>query len=197
MARRGTLVLVVGPSGAGKDTLLSIARDRLRGDERFVFPRRVITRPSGEGEDHDTADDREFAVACDRGAFALDWTAHGLRYGIPKGIADDLQRGRTVAVNVSRTVVAEAAMRYAPVLVCQILASPEVLEQRLKQRARSSDGDVDARLQRPANPLPASLPVSVITNDGAPDEAAAKLVAVLLLTQNESSSCLPLSTSMQ
>lgn len=40
----GRLVLVVGPSGAGKDTVLTLARDACRGT--VLFPRRVVTRPA-------------------------------------------------------------------------------------------------------------------------------------------------------
>jgi ribose 1,5-bisphosphokinase len=195
-ARRGTLVLVVGPSGAGKDTLLSIARTHLRGDERFVFARRVITRPPEAGEEYDTIDESGFAAARDRGAFALDWAAHGLSYGIPMAIAADLEAGLTVCANVSRSVVADAAMRFAPVHVCSIFASPEAIEQRLRQRARPSDGDIVARMNR-AGTLPVSVPVTVIKNDDVPEVAGAKLVSVLLATQNESSSCLPAPAPMQ
>ena len=98
------LVLVVGPSGAGKDTLLDAARRKLAGDTRFRFVRRVITRPANAGgEDHDPVTEAEFATR----HFALQWQAHGLRYGIPADIADDLASGRVVIANVSRAVIAE------------------------------------------------------------------------------------------
>ena len=38
---KGTLVLIAGPSGAGKDTLIRLAQLRLREDPRFVFVRPV------------------------------------------------------------------------------------------------------------------------------------------------------------
>lgn len=66
---RGRLVLVVGPSGAGKDTLIDYARSRLEADPDFHFARRVITRPPSVGEDHESVDVEEFrsrvsAVRC-------------------------------------------------------------------------------------------------------------------------------------
>ena len=57
----GVLVLVVGPSGAGKDTLMDAARAGLAADPRYRFARRLITRPAMAGaEDHDSCDEAGF-----------------------------------------------------------------------------------------------------------------------------------------
>ena len=59
----GALILVAGPSGAGKDTLIRLAQERLRDDPRFVFVRRVITRAKeAGGEDHEPTDPADFAA---------------------------------------------------------------------------------------------------------------------------------------
>ena len=47
----GRVVLVVGPSGAGKDAVLGEAAKRLGGDPRFLFPKRVVTRESNAADD--------------------------------------------------------------------------------------------------------------------------------------------------
>ena len=59
---RGTLILVIGPSGAGKDSIIAGAAERLRDDKRILFARRVITRPAhAGGENHLAVSAGEFA----------------------------------------------------------------------------------------------------------------------------------------
>ena len=55
---RGTLHLVVGPSGVGKDTLIAAAR-AVRPD--LIVPTRMVTRPAGPGEDHEPVSEGESA----------------------------------------------------------------------------------------------------------------------------------------
>ena len=144
----GRLVLVVGPSGAGKDTLIDGVRQGCAGDSTVAFPRRVITRPASAFEDHDTLNRDAFDRAITAGTFALWWEAHGNRYGIPLAIEDDIRAGRTVVCNVSRTIVDAARGRYANVAVVLITAPQRILEVRLASRQRGSDGNLRRRIAR-------------------------------------------------
>ncbi len=168
------LVLVVGPSGAGKDTLLDTARAALADDPRFRFVRRVITRPAASGgEEHEAVSDAEFATR----DFALAWQAHGLRYGIPPDVTTDLAAGRVVVANVSRSVIAEAAQRF-PVRVIEIIAPPDILAARLAARRRESAADVAARLSRTVA-LPDGIVVETVMNDATVEAGAARFLAAL------------------
>jgi ribose 1,5-bisphosphokinase len=145
----GTLFLVVGPSGAGKDTLIDGTRRALANDPGFVFPRRVITRPSDVGgEAHDATRTDEFRLAQQRGAFALSWDAHGLRYGIPRAIDEHLAASQHVVVNVSRAVIPAARMRYQPLAIIEVWAPTSVLAARLAARGRESVEEIARRLDR-------------------------------------------------
>jgi ribose 1,5-bisphosphokinase len=168
------LVLVVGPSGAGKDTLLNATRRALAGDARFRFVRRVITRPADPGgEDHESVTTAQFAAR----AFALQWHAHGLHYGIPADIAPDLAAGTVVVANVSRAVITAAAGRF-DVRVIEVTASPDVLAARLAARGRETAADIAARLAR-AVPLPANVTVDTVMNDATPEIGAERFLAAL------------------
>lgn len=175
----GALVLVVGPSGAGKDTLIGMARTMLEGDPAVVFPTRLITRAPDATEASEAVDEASYRAMVEGGAVALHWRAHGLGYAVP-GTADAaIRQGATVVVNVSRQVIAEALARYARLTVVLVTAPHDVLAARLAGRGRESEADIAARLSRTVESLPAVPNLVVIQNVGDPALGAERLAAVV------------------
>ncbi|MCP3379706.1 phosphonate metabolism protein/1,5-bisphosphokinase (PRPP-forming) PhnN [Bradyrhizobium sp. CCGUVB4N] len=174
----GRLVLVVGPSGAGKDTLLRLAQAACAGDHDVVFPRRVVTRASSADEDNIALSPDEFARARDHGDFAVNWDAHGHSYALPLEINDDIRAGRAVVANVSRTVIAALRQAYSNVVVVAITAPPDVLAQRLAARARNTDGNIADRLTRNVDEASAHADVTIL-NAGSAEYHSRHLLRVI------------------
>jgi ribose 1,5-bisphosphokinase len=172
----GRMVLVVGPSGAGKDTLIDLARAACAGDDNVVFARRTVTREASVFEDNEQLTEAAFQQALAGGAFAMHWGAHGLRYALRTEIDDELRAGRAVVANVSRTVIAATRAAYADVVVVSITAPAEVLAARLAGRARASDGNKSERLQRQVID---AVPDVVISNVGRAQDHADELVRAI------------------
>jgi ribose 1,5-bisphosphokinase len=175
----GRLVAIAGPSGAGKDTLLQLARDCFGGDSSVVFPRRIVTREPSAAEDHEGISEADFAAAVAADGFAFWWDAHGLKYALDAAIDDDIRAGKVVVCNVSRAVVGKLRHRYANVRVVLVVAPADVLAARLAARARTTDGTFVARLGRVAPTLGEMSPDVVIENVGDPQSGAEKLIEVL------------------
>jgi ribose 1,5-bisphosphokinase len=179
MTLRGALILVVGPSGVGKDSIIAGAAEHLRDDPRIVFARRLITRPvAAGGENHRAVSPAEFAQWRDAGRLMLHWQAHGFDYGLPQELAAALEQGRSVVANVSRAVVAEARRRFPPVAVIAVSASTQTLAARLANRGRENAADMDSRLRR-AGALSPDQADFTIDNDGPLDMAIDRFIAVL------------------
>ena len=174
----GRLILVVGPSGAGKDTLLGLARAACADDRGIAFPRRLITRAASASEDNEEVSADAFQRGVANGDYAMHWEAHGHRYALARAIDDDIRAGRTVIANVSRTVIAAARRCYASVIVVSITAPPDVLAARLAARARASDGVLGQRLSRAVDETTAAPDVTIV-NSGSADYHARQLVRVI------------------
>src|SRR5690348_10929208 len=173
----GRLILVVGPSGAGKDTLLGLAKTACAEDRNVTFPRRVVTREASAAEDNEALSPDAFREALAHGEFALHWEAHGHLYGLRRAIDDDIRAGRTVVINVSRTVIDAARRAYADVGVVSITAPQDVLSERIAMRARGSDGLSGQRLSHTVNETAA--PDITILNVGRPEDHARRLVRIV------------------
>jgi ribose 1,5-bisphosphokinase len=175
----GALILICGPSGAGKDTLLQRIAESRRDDPHVVFARRVVTRPASTFEDNDSVSDATFETMLRNGAFACWWPAHGHRYGIPSSIENDIESGRCVVINVSRLIIEDMRSRYARVVAVLVTASPSVLAQRLRERGRPSDGDIAQRIDRTEEVADRFRADTIIVNDGAVAAAVRQLADVI------------------
>jgi len=168
----GRLIAVVGPSGVGKDSVMAGLADAL---PNMHLVRRVITRAPGlGGEDYDAATNAQFASLVDEGAFAVHWQAHGLRYGIPVCVSDQLDTGTDCLVNFSRSALTEAAEIFSRFIVLNVTARPETLASRLAARARETEAEIRKRLAQANKPLPAGLNVLELSNDGPLAETVAR-----------------------
>lgn len=149
--QKGIFIAVVGPSGAGKDTLLTRTADQLRDCHNISFARRIITRQSdGLTEDHDSLDTPSFLAAENRGAFCLRWEAHGLLYGLPKSVLEDFASGHIVVANMSRRALETAAQLFGAIDLIEITARPELLVKRLAARGRETPDEIRSRVKRQA-----------------------------------------------
>lgn len=143
------LIVVVGPSGSGKDSLIAYARERMRDKEGILFVRRVITRQAlATAEDHDTMSAQAFAAAQAAGAFAVTWQAHGLSYAIPASAERHVAEGGIAVVNGSRAALAAISAVFARMRVVHVTCRPEILAARLAARGRESAAEREKRLTR-------------------------------------------------
>jgi len=145
----GPLFLIVGNSGSGKDSIISgIIKEYPSNLKEIYAPKRYITRPPSKFETNISVSLKEFKKLEEKGQFALKWHIYELDYGIPIEIEKWLEKGHPVIINVSRTIIKEARLKYHNVKVIFVDVPFEISYQRTKNRKREIDDLLKKRIER-------------------------------------------------
>ncbi len=155
--RRGLLIVLSSPSGAGKST---IARMLLDSDKDVTMSVSATTRPKRPGEidnaDYHFVDDAGFDAMIDAGDF-VEWApVFGYRYGTPKApVKQALRQGRDILFDIDwqGTQQLEAAMGEDLVSIFILPPSMGELERRLRSRGTDSDDVIADRMSRAASEI--------------------------------------------
>lgn len=181
----GCFFLVVGPSGAGKDSLMDGARDLLPKDQ-FIFARRVITRPPGmPGEDYESCTQARFNKRKANGEFLVTWQAHGYEYGLAKELKQKQAEGWHVIANGSRNIISELRSAVDNLTIIHVTAPTDILIQRLAKRGRETDQEIRERMARNQLICADAIPVMEVNNDSTLAEGIVRFVrAIRAITDN-------------
>lgn len=177
----GRLFFVVGPSGSGKDSLLSWVRQNLPPQAEVCFAQRTITRPAHTSEEHESISPEQFWQQAAAGHFAMSWQSHDLCYGIRRGFEAELKAGRDVVINGSREFVPQLLQAYPEAQVIWVEADHALIRQRMEERQRESGAALLKRVQRIAQFSPPEQPeVIKLDNTGALEVAGRRLLDILI-----------------
>ena len=170
----------MGPSGAGKDSILNLARAALQPGEKIAFAHRYITRaPDAHHENYISLSDAEFDSRLAAGLFAFDWQAHGVRYAIGGEIRLWERAGFVVVVSGSREHFATLVPRPANFIPVLITASTDALRERLFKRGDESAASIEERLDRASRYRIDDPGLITVDNSGALKDAGQRFVDVL------------------
>jgi len=118
------LVYVIGPSGAARTVSSKACARPGRRPPAAHWSRRTITRPvQAGGEQHEAVDAHTFGQLCQDYAFAMQWQANGLYYGVRHIELQPLHMGRWVFVNGSRAWLPQLLQQWPQATVVHIGAA--------------------------------------------------------------------------
>ncbi len=180
---------------------MNAVHEVLKNNPEFLFVRRIITRKAGINSfnDHDETSQNignednigvsleKFFELSQKALFSLQWFAHGIHYGLPMGIVDEVHKGKIVIANVSRAELGHAKELFGKVYVIEINAPIGILKERLLGRKREKITDIEERLKRANIPiqLPEGSKYCYIDNSGNVKSAVDKMLSILQSLSSE------------
>lgn len=157
VARRGLMLVLSSPSGAGKTTLSRLLLER---DSAIALSVSVTTRKPRPGEingrDYHFIDDARFDAMVERGEL-LEWAeVFGNRYGTPRApVVQALAAGRDVLFDIDWQGTQQLRETGRDDLVSIFVLPPSIrdLEARLRSRAQDSEDVIRSRMSKAANEM--------------------------------------------
>ena len=157
VARRGLMLVLSSPSGAGKTTL---SRRLLESDPAIDLSISVTTRPPRPGEvdgrHYHFFDNAQFDAMVARSEL-LEWAqVFGNRYGTPRGpVEKALSSGRDVLFDIDWQGTQQLREKGRDDLVSVFVLPPSIpdLEQRLRTRAQDSPNVIKSRMAKAADEM--------------------------------------------
>ena len=150
--RRGLMLVLSSPSGAGKT---SLSRKLTEGDPETMLSISTTTRPKRPGEqdgaDYEFVDENTFGKMIDDGAFLEYATVFGHSYGTPaKPVADALADGKDVLFDIDWQGTQQLSQKAHDDLVRIFILPPSIsaLKERLINRAQDSSEEVESRMSK-------------------------------------------------
>lgn len=183
LARRGLMLVLSSPSGAGKTTL---SRRLLAQDDRITMSVSVTTRPPRPGEvngkDYFFVSVETFHRMRDEGELLEHATVFGNLYGTPrKAVEEALSAGRDVLFDIDWQGTQQLDQSAQQDLVKVFLLPPSAadLEKRLRTRAQDSDDVVHQRMSKASDEISHFTEYDYILINQDVDDSLAKLLSIL------------------
>ena len=183
---RGRLFVLSGPSGVGKDAVLSLMKEMDGVNCRFATTAttRPIRRGERDGVDYIFLTEGQFRALIESDGL-LEWAeVYGNLYGVPKReVSEALARGENVLVKIDVQGAATVRRLY-PDAVLIFLDPPDAaaLERRLRTRATESEPDLQRKLAAARAELreAARFDRRVVNEEGEPRKAAELVAAIVM-----------------
>ncbi len=182
--RRGFLLVLSSPSGAGKTT---ITRRLLQRDPGLSLSVSVTTRPRRpneiDGRDYRFVDQATFDRMVEQGELLEHATVFGHSYGTPRAVVDAaIAKGRDIVTDIDWQGTQQISSKAGADIVTVFVLPPskEALESRLRSRAQDSDAVVAQRMAKSAEEM-SHWPeyAYVIVNDDL-DKSVAEVHAIVI-----------------
>ena len=166
------VILIVGASGVGKDTLIKEAKKELK--KKFNFIRRYITRKPDKSEKNFFLEDSAFEILKENDFFISCWDAHNNLYGISK----DSIKNKTNIISISRSKISDFEKNFDKVYVINITLNDTELKRRLIKRGRENIKEIEKRLERKYDKIEARNLI-VFQNDKSFDDSVKAFIDTL------------------